>query len=566
MPIRLAFYGRLSTDDRQDVTLARPSQYEACERKATKELDGTIVCEFFDQVTGARDDRPEWSALVAEAGERTSRRFDGVVVYNTSRLSRDRVSAGLFERELRKHGVVVHYAIGAGDASTPEGALLISLQQSFDEYERSKLRRETRRGMRQNTLNGFRNGGRPPYGYMLLHVPHPVAVRARAGDHKSLLAVDPEQAPIVVEIFTWWAIKGWGTARIADELNRRGVLSPSHTDVKRNVKRHWSKSTIRSILGNHVYTGKTIWDRLDYATAREAGSGSPRRREQDEWTVAEVAHEALVSDEIFAAAQERLHTKLRPNGASRKGGRAFLFTGMVKCASGHAPLAMFGAEMTGRTYMRCDYGRQYGKEAAAQIEGHGTWCSVREDVLLPLALRFFEERVFGPMRMDLLAQQLDAHGKRSRIEAQEAQARPNRQIADLDKAIAFQVQAIEKGIEPELVAERIAELRADKEQAEAALRELAPEVPASHADLSAALEQLPDLSEQLRDATPEVQRAIFDAFDLRIEYDKTQQRVQISATVTEAVAEAFRGATDISPTGEFRTEGYGGGRIRTCEG
>ena len=46
--LRFAFYGRLSTDDRQDVTLARPSQLEACQRKAA-ELGGEIVVEFFDQ-------------------------------------------------------------------------------------------------------------------------------------------------------------------------------------------------------------------------------------------------------------------------------------------------------------------------------------------------------------------------------------------------------------------------------------------------------------------------------------------------------------------------------------
>src|SRR5215207_5568424 len=63
--LRCAFYGRLSTDDKQDQTLARPSQLEACQRKAT-ELGGEVVCEFFDQESGARDDRPGWTALTQE--------------------------------------------------------------------------------------------------------------------------------------------------------------------------------------------------------------------------------------------------------------------------------------------------------------------------------------------------------------------------------------------------------------------------------------------------------------------------------------------------------------------
>ena len=149
MSLRCAFYGRLSTDDKQDQTLARPSQLEACRRKAT-ELGGEVVVEFFDQESGAKDDRPGWTSLTQEARDAATRRFDAVVIYQTSRLSRDRVSAGLFHRELRKVGVQIHYAIGAGDPATAEGGLLIALQQAFDEYERAKLSRETKRGMRES--------------------------------------------------------------------------------------------------------------------------------------------------------------------------------------------------------------------------------------------------------------------------------------------------------------------------------------------------------------------------------------------------------------------------------
>jgi hypothetical protein len=103
------------------------------------------------------------------------------------------VSAGLFHRELRKVGVEIHYAVGAGDPSTAEGGLLIALQQAFDEYERRKLSRETKRGMRQGALQGFRNDCRPPHGYRLQPSPHPVAARAKAGETKTRLVPDEER-------------------------------------------------------------------------------------------------------------------------------------------------------------------------------------------------------------------------------------------------------------------------------------------------------------------------------------------------------------------------------------
>ena len=376
--LRFAFYGRLSTDDKQDQTLARPSQLEACRRKAG-ELDGEVVVEFFDQESGAKDDRPGWTSLTQEARDAATRRFDAVVIYQTSRLSRDRVSAGLFHRELRKVGVQIHYAIGAGDPATAEGGLLIALQQAFDEYERAKLSRETKRGMREAARQGFRVGGRAPYGYRLHHTPHPVPARAKAGDTKSRLVPEPDQAHVITEMFHLWADKGWGCKAIADHLNRPGgPPSPSHVDTTRNIRGDWAKSTIRAILRNPTYTGRLHWNRLDFATQREAG-GTARLRDESEWVIAEVEHTPLVSDELFELAQLRFAERSRRTNGRRNGHAPYLLSGMIRCSSGHQPLAMSGRTRKDHVYMACDYGRSYGREAAEQIPGHGQWLYLRED-------------------------------------------------------------------------------------------------------------------------------------------------------------------------------------------
>ena len=61
---------------------------------------------------------------------------------------------------------------------------------------------------------------------------------------------------------------------------------------------------------------------------------------------------------------------------------------------------------------------------------------------------------------------------------------------------------------------------------------MAPE----RADPAALLDRVPDLSERLRNADDATKRALFDAFDLRVVYDKMGDRLSISATPTEAVA------------------------------
>ena len=54
------------------------------------------------------------------------------------------LSRALFERELRKVGVAIHYAMGAGDPSTPEGQVFIGEVDitTLSEKKLTQLRRD----------------------------------------------------------------------------------------------------------------------------------------------------------------------------------------------------------------------------------------------------------------------------------------------------------------------------------------------------------------------------------------------------------------------------------------
>ena len=58
-------------------------------------------------------------------------------------------------------------------------------------------------------------------------------------------------------------------------------------------------------------------------------------------------------------------------------------------------------------------------------------------------------------------------------------------------------------------------------------------------ELERRLAAVPDLSESLRTASPQIKRQVFEAFDLQIAVDRTEGRVEISATVSEEVAKAL---------------------------
>ncbi len=534
--------------DKQDPALSFPSQLKACERKVG-ELGGEVTVTFEDQESGAKQDRPGWTALTAEARDRHTRRFDAVIVYATSRLARDRFYAALFERELRKVGVAIHYAMGAGDPDTPEGQVFIGMQQLWDEFERNKLARETKRGMREATEQGYRMGGIAPYGYQRQLEAMPDGHRGDTDKSRVTLEPVPDQAPVVTEIFHLHGDKGWSPKAIADHLNRPGgPPPPAHVDPARNRGGHWSAGTIRSMLRNPVYTGRIVWNRLDFATARQNGGG-PRLRAQEEWITAQDAHLPLISDDAYRRSQERFRTRPHPQ-ASKMNGRSYLFAGMIHCATGHQPLSMQGKARKGHHYYACSYGASYGDTAATQVHANQKWIYLREDALLPLVEQFFAQRIFGPLRLEKLARQLKAHARDQKRGGKLLATRLRQQIADTDRKIKIQVQALEDGIEPDIVTARIAELRDHKHAAQDALTELDPtDIEAEDEHLHQRLQQIPDLSQALHDAPPEIKRQTFDAFGLRIEFDKAARSIHISATISQAVADAYENTKALQTDG-----------------
>jgi hypothetical protein len=63
---------------------------------------------------------------------------------------------------------------------------------------------------------------------------------------------------------------------------------------------------------------------------------------------------------------------------------------------------------------------------------------------------------------------------------------------------------------------------------------------ASADEIAELLSRMPDLSNELRNAPLQLKRQVFEAFELRVAYDKLEGRIEISATVSEAIIQAFR--------------------------
>jgi chromosome segregation ATPase len=123
------------------------------------------------------------------------------------------------------------------------------------------------------------------------------------------------------------------------------------------------------------------------------------------------------------------------------------------------------------TYYTCGYRTSYGDRAAEAV-GHGKWQYVREDSLTTLIDSFFATRIFGADRLAHFRTQSSTLASELHSSNDDQRTRIAKQVGEVDQRIERQLAAIEAGVDPVLVGERIRNLKAEREEAQAALAQL----------------------------------------------------------------------------------------------
>jgi site-specific DNA recombinase len=197
---------------------------------------------------------------------------------------------------------------------------------------------------------------------------------------------------------------------------------------------------------------------------------------------------------------------------------------------------MHGKERKGITYYACCYRIAYG-DTAAHAVGHGKWQYIREDALLPHIDAFFHEHIFGPHRVKHFRNQHATLTRELGQTDQQERERLQRELADTDRRVALQLQAIEAGVDPTLVRSRLEKLQQQRDNLTAASASLTPETTNAidEDEACAILDALPNLSEALAAADPELRRRVYEAFGLTVTLDKNTRQIQIRALISSAL-------------------------------
>ena len=238
--MKAVIYARVSSD-RQDTDLSISAQMKAL-REYAQRNGCYVVREFVDEAESGRSiDRPGFRQMIAAARQNPSP-SEAVLVWKLSRFARNREDSIIYKSLLRRRGIQV-ISMNEPVEDTPAGRLLEGIIEVIDELYSANLSQDVVRGMSENAGRGFRNGGRPPYGY--------VRVKVEDGGHsRTKLEPDAKTAPIVQRIFRE-CLEGKGLKAIARSLNADRI--PSATGKK------WGMNSVENVLHNEAYAGVMVW-------------------------------------------------------------------------------------------------------------------------------------------------------------------------------------------------------------------------------------------------------------------------------------------------------------------
>ena len=318
-----ALYERLSRDDfgkdddQQRESNSISNQKAMLEEFAARQGFTNIVHFTDDGISGTCFDRPGFLAMMkeVEAGN-----VEYLCIKDMSRMGRDYLKVGQIMEILRQRGVRL-IAINDGVDSARGDDDFTPFRNIMNEYYARDTSRKIRSTFQSKGKSGKHLTGTVIYGYLW-------------NEARDQWLVDPEAAEVVKCIFAM-TIEGYGPYQIASKMKEEKVLIPSaylarHGEGVNKNKTFkdvygWGSSTICNILEKREYLGHTI----NFKTRKHFKDKKSHYVPEDEWTIFENTHEAIIDQQTFDLVQKiRGNVRRYPDGW----GEAAPLTGLLYCA------------------------------------------------------------------------------------------------------------------------------------------------------------------------------------------------------------------------------------------
>ncbi|MEK4025546.1 recombinase family protein [Sporosarcina sp. FSL W7-1283] len=218
-------------------------------------------------------------------------KYDGVLVTEQDRISRDSTDFGLFKRICIEEGLMFYTLNKTFDFSNDDDNFMTGITAEMDNHFMRVLKRKMMRG-RVQALNSGVYFGIPPYGYN------------KSQTKPKILIKHPEQSKVVEMIFDMYVNKKKNQEEIVRHLNLLGH--------KTNENKPFTNRSISIILKNVAYIG-TVYYKLE---------GRDPIIKKD-------AHEPIVDKDVFDEAQIiRKERRIVPQKSKRG---SYPLSGLIVC-------------------------------------------------------------------------------------------------------------------------------------------------------------------------------------------------------------------------------------------
>lgn len=368
---RACIYARFSSDRQSERSIT--DQAVLCRTFA--ERQGWQVVEVYSDAAVSGETihgRTDFARMVADA---RAGKFELIVAEDIDRLARNIADTMQLRDRMEFVGIEIHTV--ADGFVTPMNAML----KGFTSAEFLKTHRlKVRRGAAGNIREGKHAGGLA-YGY-----------RPTPGD-PGRWVIHPEEAAIVHRIFVEYST-GDRSRVIINRLNAEGIKPPRG--------RYWRPGTItgnrkrhNGILGNEIYAGRLVWNKLRMVKDPDTGKRISRPNPEVEWHRADAPHLRIVDVELFDAVQAVRGNRAAAAPVHRRKPR-HLLSGLLRCGSCGGGMTVKGSDRGGarivctqfRDAGTCSHGRSYYLHHVERTILDG----LRDHLVDPRAIRLFLQK------------------------------------------------------------------------------------------------------------------------------------------------------------------------------
>ncbi len=285
-----AIYLRKSREDieaekyGEGETLAR---HEKILTTLAKKRDLHISKIYREVVSGETiSERKEMQKLLRDV---ENEKWTGVLVVEVERLARgDTADQGRVSKAFKySHTkIITPVKIYDPDNEFDEEYFEFGLFMSRREYK--TINRRLQRGRELSVSEGKFVGNIAPFGYN----------RVKLENAKGYtLSINQDEAPIVREIFRLYAYENATINSVTQQLNK--------LNLKPRIASEWTISSVKDILSNPTYIGKTVWNRRKQKKKTKNGHLIISRPRNQDYLIYDGLHEPIIDNNTWELVQEK---------------------------------------------------------------------------------------------------------------------------------------------------------------------------------------------------------------------------------------------------------------------